>query len=173
MTSSNQPAPGRILALDLGKRRTGIALGDVDGGLASPHSTVDLPLAKLIDHLRTLVVSEQVGLVVIGDPRLPSGDESEIGIYARQVASRLEAVGLSVVLWDEGLTSWEAEEILRAKRPARRTGKLGTRGGAARGGAARRRLAQDRGEVDRLAAALLLQDYLDHHRQTRSGDRGE
>jgi putative holliday junction resolvase len=147
MTDANSQLPARIMALDLGTRRTGIALGGLASGLATPHSTVMLPFGRLIAHLRALAAAEGVSLIVIGNPTLPSGDESKIGAYARRVGRALESAGLQTVLWDEGLTSWAAEQILRP-RPA------------------------DRARVDRLAAALLLQDYLDHHRQGGSRDAG-
>ncbi len=173
----------RILALDLGKRRTGLALGCLESGLATPHSTVELPFPALIDHLRELAEEEGARWVLIGDPKLPSGDPSEIGVYARRVARALEESGLRVILWDEGLTSWEAERILHERRPPKRarpgerserggSGKRG-RGGRGGGGGGRDRGerargggggGRDRGEIDRLAAALLLQDYLDHQR---------
>ncbi len=182
--STTHPEPSeRILALDLGKRRTGLALGSLESGLATPHSTVELPFPSLIDHLRELAQEEGARWVLIGDPKLPSGDASEIGVYARRVARALEETGLRVILWDEGLTSWEAERILRERHPPKRAGRgesnenrrsgkrgggggggardRGKRGGGGAGGGGRGR---DRGEIDRLAAALLLQDYLDHHR---------
>ena len=199
--STTHPEPSeRILALDLGKRRTGLALGSLESGLATPHSTVELPFPSLIDHLRELAQEEGSRWVLIGDPKLPSGDASEIGVYARRVARALEETGLRVILWDEGLTSWEAERILRERHPPKRAGRgepnehrrsgkrgggggggardrgkrggggagggrdRGKRGGSGPGGGGRGGRGRDRGEIDRLAAALLLQDYLDHHR---------
>jgi putative pre-16S rRNA nuclease len=146
---------GRVLALDLGARRTGIALSDESASLASPLETVELPLKRLIAHIRELIVTHNVATVVVGLPRLPSGDLSEIGSLAYEVARRLEInPQLQVVLWDETLTSWEAEELLRAQgrgRPA--------------DGRKRRRGKYDPGEVDRVAASLILQDYLERHRK--------
>lgn len=149
----------RILALDLGKRRTGIALSDPAASIASPLETVELPLRRLISHIKELIEKHSVQEVVVGLPKQPSGELSEIGALAQEVAKRLKRVpDLIVVLWDETLTSWEAEQILREQgrgRPAeRRKG---------------RRNRYDPGEVDRVAASLILQDYLEQ----RSEDRKE
>lgn len=175
---TSRPGPSeRILACDLGKRRTGLALGSLDSGLATPHSTVELSFPALIDHLRELAAEEGATWVLIGDPTLPSGDQSEIGAYARRVARALEEAGLRVLLWEEGLTSWEAERILRERRRPKRSGpgggtRSGRAGDAGCAGGQRRRPGplEDPGEIDRVAAALLLQDYLDHQRRVGPPD---
>lgn len=143
------------MGLDLGTRRTGIALSDPTGELASAHSTVELPLKKLLAHIAELVAAEDVVLVVVGYPEQPSGTPSEIGRLAVRVTEGLRGRGIASKLWNETLTSWEAEQLLQQS------------GGSASG---RRRKgdrgAVDRGAVDRLAAALLLQDFIDHHRRS-------
>ena len=133
---------GRILALDPGRRRTGIALSDPAGSLASPLETVSLPLRSLLQHIRGLIAEHAVYCVLIGYPRLPSGDPGEIAALSEEIALRLRrSTDVEVVLWDETLSSWEAERLLSESSARRR---------------------RDRGAVDRLAAALILQDYLDH-----------
>jgi len=145
----------RALALDLGTKRTGIALSDRDASLASPLETVELSLRKLISHLRARILENDVCVVVIGFPAQPSGELSEIGLLAHEVAKRLSKIpDLQVVLWDETLTSWEAEQILAEQGRDRRQGVRGRRG---------KKRAYDPGEVDRVAASLILQDYLDNH----------
>jgi putative Holliday junction resolvase len=151
-----ESAGGRVLALDLGRKRTGIALSDPDASLARPLETVTLGTRALLEHVQQLVRTREISTVVVGHPMLPSGEPGEIGRWAEMFAERLRnATGIRVVLWDEGLTSWEAEGLV--PRGARRTPK--TR--AAR-----------RAAVDRVAAALILQDYLDH-RGARDESEGD
>lgn len=144
----DEMARGRVLALDLGRRRTGIALSDPDADLARPLETVTLGTHALLEHVQHLIRTRDVGTVVVGHPILPSGEPGEIGRWAEIFAERVRnATGVRVVLWDEGLTSWEAESLVpRRPRPT-------PKARAAR-----------RAAVDRVAAALILQDYLDHRR---------
>jgi putative Holliday junction resolvase len=139
--------------LDPGRRRTGIALSDPTGRLASPLETVELPLSRLVRHIRTLIEQHAVVEVVIGYPRLPSGEAGEIAALAEKIADHLRRTGtVAVALWDEALSSWEAERLLATGGDA--GGKVPPRGRGAR-------RAREKGAVDRLAAALILQDYLD------------
>lgn len=151
----SRPA-GRILALDPGRARTGIALSDPEGRLASPLETVSYRPGQLVDHVLALIARHEVVAVVIGLPYLPSGDEGEIAVLSRQLAERIRrGADVEIVLRDETLTSWEAQSLVQGTGRRRRTG-------------ARARA----GEVDRLAATLILQDYLDELRRTR-GRSGE
>jgi putative Holliday junction resolvase len=156
MTHDRSRPAGRVLALDPGRMRTGIALSDPEGLLASPLETVSGRPRELVDHVLDLIARHEVVVVVIGLPRLPSGDEGEIASLSRDLADRIgRGSGATVVLRDEALTSWEAQGLLRGE--GRRRG----RGGRA-----------DPGEVDRLAATLILQDYLDELRRTRGQPGG-
>jgi putative Holliday junction resolvase len=149
-------AGGRVLALDLGRKRTGIALSDPDAGLARPLETVTLGTRALLEHVQHLIQTRDISTVVVGHPVLPSGEPGEIGRWAETFAERLRnAAGVRVVLWDEGLTSWEAESLVPRRK--RRTPKA---------------RAARRAAVDRVAAALILQDYLDH-RGAREEPKGE
>jgi len=154
-------ATGRILGLDIGLRRTGVALSDPGRTLATPLETVESGARALVDRLLEIIREQAVGRVVIGLPRMPSGDEGEVAELARAVGAQLErAAGVEVVFQDEGLTSWEAGEILR--RGGRRPGAPPSRGG-------RRGKGGRSGEVDRLAAALILQEHLEGLRAERGG----
>ncbi|MCK4305687.1 MAG: Holliday junction resolvase RuvX, partial [Candidatus Eisenbacteria sp.] len=156
----------RVLALDPGLRRTGIALSDPSARLASPLETVELPPRRLIEHICSLIEDHGVGLVLVGLPRLPSGQKGEIAQLSEYLADKIHRrAGVEVLLWDETLTSWEAESILKGtaedpKRSFRGGGPMRRKGRAKRG-------RDHAGAIDRLAAALLLQDYLD----TRKTDR--
>ena len=164
MEHSQSRPPGRILALDPGRSRTGIALSDPGGRLATPLETVSLPPVRLVAHVLELIARHQVAAVVIGLPRLPSGDEGEVAALSRYLAEKIgQAAGVPVLLRDETLTSWEAEERLRARgEAAGRRGRPRERGSRAR-----------RGEVDRIAAAIILQDYLDEVERAAQQPGGE
>ena len=135
-----------MLGIDAGQRRVGVAISDELGLLASPLVVLDRRrgLASVLDALSALSRREAVDHVVVG---LPLNADGSTGPQARRAQhfARLtsKAVGLPVELWDERLSTREAEDILRAQ------------------GRDLRRLRQ-RGEIDAVAAAVILQDYLDH-----------
>lgn len=130
----------RVLGLDLGERRIGVALSDRLGFLATPlmvlkHRSKEADLAAIAE----LVSDRGVEVVVVGHPLSLDGS---VGPQARRVeaqASRLrEHLDVPVVLWDERLSTVEAERLIHE------TGK---------------RVRRDR--IDAAAAAVILQSYLD------------
>ncbi|NUR56150.1 MAG: Holliday junction resolvase RuvX [Acidobacteria bacterium] len=139
----------RALGIDYGERRIGLALSDPTGLLASPWKTiandadVGHAAARLADEIRTLEADEGgLGAIVLGLPRRLSGEPNEQTMRVRKLADLLGAiVVIPITLQDERLTSHEADAHL-----------------AARERDWRRRKAQ----VDALAAAIILQDYLDN-----------
>ena len=134
----------RILAVDPGSVRVGLAVSDDTGTLASPLATVpagpDLAL-----RLSATARERGAARVVIGLPRRLDGSEGDEAAAARRLAAELEATGATVELWDERMTSRIAERSL-AGRPRPRD---------------RRAREKRRAEVDAVAAAVLLQSYLD------------
>jgi len=129
----------RILAIDPGERRVGLAVSDPLGITAQGLTTLDLRKGELVAHLRVLLQEYDVGRIVVGHPLSLAGRETEASRLAAALAEELrQELGLPVELWDERLSSAEAERTLR-----------GTRAG--------------KGAVDRLAAVLILQGYLDAH----------
>lgn len=135
-------ANGRILALDLGKRRIGLAVSDELGitaqGLETLHRTrVRDDLLKLTQLIR----ENNVSLILMGNPVNMSGQEGRQSEWARDFAARLEAAsGVAVKLWDERLTTVEAMRVLHQS------------------GMSQEKKAQ---AVDRLSAVILLESYLD------------
>lgn len=136
---------GRILALDVGKRRIGLAVSDELGITAQGLDTLErVRIREDLDRLKIIATTWEARLLLIGRPLHMSGSESRQGEYTREFAERLaKHTSLPVVFWDERLTSVEAERLLRE-------------GGAT--------LEQRKKAVDRMAAVLLLDSYLEHRR---------
>ena len=142
MAAENRVAgEGRILALDVGKKRIGLAVSDELRFTAQGLETLERTrIREDLRRLAELAESLHVGVFLIGKPLHMSGSESRQSEYTREFAKRLEEhVGLPVVFWDERLTSVEAERMLK-------------QAGAT--------LEQRKKAVDRLAAVLLLESYL-------------
>jgi putative Holliday junction resolvase len=133
---------GRLLGIDLGEKRIGLAVSDPTGTIASPAGFITrragkrLPIAEIVARARELNVSS----FVVGLPLDENGEETERCVEARKVASELEKrTGFTALLLDERFTSAAA---LRAVREM---------GGTTRG---------RKGDVDALAAAVLVQHAL-------------
>ncbi|GAC1334156.1 MAG: Holliday junction resolvase RuvX [Candidatus Dormibacteria bacterium] len=137
----------RILAVDPGSVRVGVALSDEGEVLASPLATLrgGRGLARRVIETARAAGAE---LVVLGLPRRLDGTDGPEASAARQLAMDVAALGIPVELCDERFTSVMAEAALRQSRPRR-----GARASAAR-----------RADVDQVAAAVLLQSFLDGRR---------
>ena len=138
--------PGRVLALDLGKRRIGLALSDELRITAQGIETMQRTnIRQDLAALARLAADRGVSEFLVGLPLHMSGGEGRQSGYAREFAGRLtERTGIPVTLWDERLTTVEAQRVLRSSGI----------------GIEKRARA-----VDRLAAVILLESYLDS-RQT-------
>lgn len=149
MTSSI-PATGRILGVDWGEIRIGLALSDESQILATPLETLQRRAGKRFPMPRFLELASlhhPVGLLV-GLPLSLDGTEGESAGAAREVAANVaRRTGLPVELWDERMST------------ARALGAIREQGGSTRGRKA---------EVDALAAAVLLQHFLDTRRYARA-----
>jgi putative Holliday junction resolvase len=131
----------RIVALDPGTRRIGVAVSDPLGITAQPHGTLEASAPDLDEQLRALATEVGAELIVVGLPLGLNGTEGRAARDARVFALRVgEATGLPVELHDERLTTVTAERVLLEAGLRRE----------------RRRAARDR-----VAAAVLLQSYLD------------
>jgi putative holliday junction resolvase len=133
----------RILAIDPGTVRLGLALSDPSGTIAQPLSV----LARRsepedLKALTELVERHEVGMIVIGLPRLMDGRLDAAAQQAQAFGTQVaRATGRPVAYWDERLTSVAAERYLIEQGKRRN---------------------QRRQEIDRMAATLLLQGYLDY-----------
>ena len=139
---------GRVLGIDFGARRVGIALSDEGRLIAQALTTIHRARGAeraVIDSICDLIATHEVTHIVIGWPLRLNGQE---GIQTQKVARFVEAleprVSVSISKWDERLTTTSAERALR---------EAGVKG------------AQQRARVDQVAAALILQSWLDASRE--------
>ncbi len=144
----------RVVGIDYGERRIGLAITDPTGTLARPLRVVHGAGQKLIEELVASIASlaaedEGVSLIVIGLPAHLDGRPHDLAARVREVAGVLEErVRLPIAFQDERLTSHEADTRLRERH---------------RDWRARKAL------LDAAAAAVLLQDYVDEHRANGAG----
>jgi putative Holliday junction resolvase len=133
---------GRTLGIDYGTRRIGVALSDPLGMFATAHDVLDGEApAQSARAIADLCREKEVETIVVGHPRNMDGSIGPSAEAAEGFAERLRtATGLPVVLWDERLTSKSAEDALI---------EAGTR------------REKRKGLVDKVAAQILLQHYLD------------
>jgi len=143
---------GRLLGIDYGTKRVGIAVSDPDGRLAVPWGAVRRRDDRsLVRQLVALAEREGVAGFVVGEPRRLDGRAGDAAHRVRRFATRLrETSGLPVELIDESLTSVEAEERLR-------------RAGVDP--------ADDPERIDAVAAQILLQEALDRPSPAEAADR--
>jgi len=136
---------GRVLALDVGKKRIGLAVSDELGITAQGMETLQRTrIRDDLESLRQIASQRNIQILLVGRPLHMSGSESRQSEYTEEFANRLSRhLGLPVVFWDERLTSVEAERVLREA-------------GAS--------LERRKRSVDRLAAVLLLESYLENCR---------
>jgi putative Holliday junction resolvase len=140
----------RILGIDPGRRRVGLAISDPLRLTAQGLDTVDLEgEASLLDVVSSLFERYDIGEIVVGNPVTQSGAISRSSQEARHLADELgRAFPVKVTLWDERYSSREAERILKGCRP-------------------------EKGTIDKLAAVLILQSYLDFLGQSGASRREE
>jgi len=131
---------GRVLGVDLGARRVGLALTDPLRMISSPMETIPfVSVGALVERLIRLCAARGAQTVVIGLPLSADGSEGPGCARARLVAQRLTAAGLRADLQDERWSSRDAEAILKESGKNRRAA---------------------RGRTDAVAASLILRDYL-------------
>jgi putative Holliday junction resolvase len=131
----------RDLGLDPGERRIGVALSDPLGIIAQPHVVLDRRRGSVLDEIRAICTEHSVETIVVGLPTSLSGVEASAAERARVFGDEVAgATGCEVVFFDERFTTVQAESALLE------------------GGMKRR---QRRETVDKIAAAVMLQGYLD------------
>jgi putative holliday junction resolvase len=140
----------RILAVDYGRKRIGLALSDELGLTARPLGTISrVNRRRDMSRLREACRTHGVTHIIVGHPLHMTGEVSEMSEEAERFAVRLEReTGIGVELVDERLTSWEAQQTVAQTRSSAR------------------RKAQP---IDDVAAAILLRDYLEKTRGRAHG----
>ena len=144
----------RVLGLDIGARRIGVAVSDPGGRVATPLKVLDARvLARDITPLRRVVEDYEVDLIVAGLPLTLAGEEGPQATEVRRRAEELACLlRLPLELWDERLSTSEAARTMSASGVSARDSKAA---------------------VDTVAAALILQGFLDSRRGSGSdGDAG-
>ncbi len=139
----------RVLGLDVGAVRVGVALSDEQAVLAQPLCTIklDARIERVVERIGDLCAQHAVGKIVIGLPlSLSGGDRGSSAQRARRLGDLLtERLSLEIVYWDERFSTAEAQRVLQA-------------GGLKR--------SKQRQTVDMIAASLILRSYFD----SRSAD---
>ena len=130
----------RLIGLDHGSRRIGLAIGDTETGLAFARPALKRTNeAKDIRIIEELARAEAADTIVLGLPCNMDGSEGPQAAAARAFGEKLAAIGLTVAYQDERLTRWQAAEQIGPRRGRERRS----------------------GELDSAAARLILQEYLD------------
>jgi len=102
------------LALDVGERRIGVAIADPSVRIAVAYDTIEVDGSEL-EQITQLIMSERVGVVVVGYPRNQSGEPTAQTAYVERFATQLTDIAPRLAFQDESLTSVQAEEYLRAQ----------------------------------------------------------
>lgn len=131
----------RVLAMDWGRRRIGLAVSDELRLIVQTLPTLIRKNRRSdLEALAKTIRDQEAAVLVVGDPARLSGRRESSSSQAEQLGRTLaKLTGAELVMWDERLTSVEAEAMLRAAGARRR-----------------------RGNVDQIAAALILESYLAH-----------
>jgi putative holliday junction resolvase len=150
-------AGAKILALDYGRRKIGLALADAEARLAEPYDTLErVNRNQDMGRLREFVRDHAVKQIVVGLPLRLDGAAGDMAEEARRFADRLrKQIGVPVELVDERLTSWQAEQTLEQEFGRRITHQETPKG--------RRKVTRPsdgKYTVDAIAAMLILREYL-------------
>jgi len=126
-----------FLALDVGEKRIGVAVGDSGVRIAVPFETIEVDGSE-VERIARLVIDEKVDVVVVGYPRNQSGEVTGQTAYVEAFATRLTDIAPQIIFQDESLTSVLAEQQLQSyKKP------------------------YTKADIDAQAAAIILQDYIE------------
>jgi len=134
---------GRILAVDYGKRRVGVAISDPTGSIAFPLKTIDRKNSprSMEAQIASVVREHDVTRVVIGLPLTQRGERGTRAVEVESFMSGLKhLINCRVITWDERYSTARAIKVIH--EIGEKTGK-------------------DKGKVDRISAAIILQNYLD------------
>jgi putative Holliday junction resolvase len=143
MTAAGQ-MPGRILGIDYGSRRVGLAVSDPLRIIAQGVGTVDND-PKLYERIAAVIREQEVALILVGMPYAPDGGEGGKGGEVRAFIENLRrSTVVPIETWDESFSSVNARGAMIASGMKRK----------------KRRI---KGRVDEMAARLLIEEYLENH----------
>ncbi len=126
-----------LVCLDVGEKRIGVAVGDSNVRIAVPYETIEVDGSEL-ETIAEIIIKEKADAVVVGYPRNQAGEPTAQTRLVEEFASRLTDMAPEIVFQDESLTSVAAEERLAGyKKP------------------------YSKADIDALAAAIILQDYIE------------
>jgi putative Holliday junction resolvase len=150
----------RILALDYGRARIGMAIADAQTALAQPLGTLDrINRNEDMRRLRELVREHGVRQIVVGLPLRLDGTRGDMAEEAARFGQRVhKQLGLPVEMVDERLTSWEAERLLEEQHGRTIHAPSGKK----------KKKENERMGVDAMAAALILKEYLDRQQPAQA-----
>lgn len=156
----------KILALDYGRKKIGLALADAEARIAEPVETVErINRNEDMRRLREFARDHGVKRIVVGLPLRLDGAAGEMAEEAKRFAERVrKQIGLPVEMVDERLTSWQAEQVLEQEFGRRITHQETPRG--------RRKItraSESKYTVDAIAAMLILREYLARTSVAREG----
>ncbi len=139
----------RILAIDYGTKRTGIAVSDPLQIIGSGLETV--PTSVLMAFLKKYLVEEEVETIVVGEPMYPDGNPAQIAHLVKGFVNQLRKAfpEVEIAMQDERYTSEEAKEVILKS-------------------GARQKKRRDKSLVDRVSAAIILQTFMEKRRQERN-----
>lgn len=150
-TDDTEHELGRVLAVDYGRRRIGLAISDPSGTIATGLET--LLVTDMVDAVRQITAGRpewEYKMIVVGLPLLTSGEIGPMATEVLEFVDQLrESTGVTVETLDERYTSQQAERVLHE------TG---------------RHIKGHKGTIDMLSAELLLRQYLDMHTQHSDDD---
>jgi len=127
------------VALDVGEKRIGVALARGDVKIAIAYDTLNVDGGE-VQAIAEIIVREKADVLVVGYPRNQAGEPTKQTEFVERFVEQLRDIAPKIVFQDESLTSVKAEEILNVRNQP-----------------------YAKGEVDALAASLILQDYLETH----------
>lgn len=141
----------RVMALDYGEARIGVAMSDTLGMIATPHSVIRTKnQGEQTRAVEALVTEHEVAAIVVGMPYELDGTEGPMAQQVGKFVAKVALVtGLEVHTWDERLTSVQAERVIKEGGGSRKRKKKG------------KGVSDSKGDVDMMAATILLQSYLD------------
>jgi putative holliday junction resolvase len=137
----------RLLGIDHGDSRIGLAISDELGSFAHPYRTLQSG-ERVIDEIRTIVERVQISVIIIGLPKNMDGTLGPAAAKVKSFGDQLAQVlpTIKIIFWDERLTTREAQRALHA---------------------AGKNAKQSKKMIDQVAAQILLQNYMDSLQWTR------